>query len=398
MSSHARTTAKILLGFSCLSGFAGAAHGFNPNEGAIPADYVATRQNAPLPAKVVPQRYYTPTFTSNPVISPARNVAIPVAAPAPVAPAPVAAVAPITFAAPTPVAAAPVAVRAVPAQQPVIAAAGAYPTPVYAPPAPYTPPAPFTPTAYTAAEAAPGGAFKANRFSLALGGYYDEYEENTIGMNEKGRFFSLEGSYEHYFNDRWFLGAEARGSKGEADYTSSATGSADNIEQWELEGRLLGGSDKLLPGGDRLKLYSGLGTRYFSDELKGAVSTTGARGYDRRITQFYIPIGATYSFSALGLEWAPNLEYDHLLYGHVQSRLQNLPPRHALNNDQYDGYGLRGELMVGKTDSSGFGWQAGPYFRYWDMQDSEWDQTPTTGGYEPANTRIQVGAKVKATF
>ena len=44
----------------------------------------------------------------------------------------------------------------------------------------------------------------------------------------------------------------------------------------------------------------------------------------------------------------PNIEYDQLVWGNVNSRLQN-DNYYNINNTQHDGYGIRGELMFGRN-------------------------------------------------
>ena len=187
---------------------------------------------------------------------------------------------------------------------------------------------------------------------------------------------------------------EFRAARGSTDY-ESVSGTIDDIGQWDMEARLLMGYAPTYYQQGRTKLYTGLGSRYFSDELKGKVASLGGSGYDRRIFQLYLPIGITYDFAAFGLTFTPNMEYDHLLWGNVSSRLGTLGGAFRnIENKQTEGYGLRGELMMGQVDARGKGWQFGPFVRYWDIPNSDAD-----GGFiEPENTRLQAGAKMKFLF
>lgn len=371
---------------------------FNPNEGTLSTPAYQPRPAINLPPRVVPQRYY--------VHVPATPVApAPVLAPAP-APAITYAPAPVPAAEPAP------EIRYTPAQQPIEAAAPTYTyqaqaTPYY-PPAPAAVPAPYyppvqepAPTYYAPAPQPvtytpePSQRSKpANRFTLGVEGYYDEYQEDVVDLTDTGIFGSLTGSYTHYFNDQWYGMLDLRYSRGSADYESTS-GSIDDITQWETENRLLAGYEFPRIGNDkRLKTYFGLGQRYFSDELKGKSTGSGAQGYDRRIFQLYVPIGITYEFPAYGLTFTPNLEFDPVIYGNVSSRLGTLPGYTNIENEQTEGYGIRGEFLMGQTNERGNGWQFGPFVRYWKLPDSKVD----AGFIEPENTRLQVGAKLNILF
>jgi hypothetical protein len=381
-----------------------------PNAATMQAAPYATY--APLPEGVVPARYYqysaaVPTVarpaSMNTAPMPSNNVAT-IVPPAPlVAASPVAA--PMTTTVSTPA-----LVAITPAPAPT------YNAPTYNAPA-YNAPAIAQP--YAQIEPAAGSNVRSNansylrrptsnqtanlrpvintdRYSVGIEGYYDEYEEDSVDLKDQGVFGSITASYEHDFNAQWYGRAEGRGSYGNADY-ESISGEIDNIPQWELEARLLAGYN-LLHGSAKTSFYSGIGTRYFVDELKGESTSLGALGYDRRILQVYLPIGFTYSFNAYGLQFTPNLEYDRLIYGHVNSRLQTIPGFYELNNIQTSGNGFRGELMMRALDGRGAGWEFGPFFRYWDIADSNDDTNPSGTWLEPENTRLQVGASVKYLF
>lgn len=48
------------------------------------------------------------------------------------------------------------------------------------------------------------------------------------------------------------------------------------------------------------------------------------------------------------------------------------------DNTQHDGYGLRGEIMIGQKPSSvsDIGWEFGPFVRYWNIKDSNITTAP----------------------
>lgn len=371
-----------------------------------------------LAGSVIPKRYYgaVPQTVRHPadIAPPApRAVATPVpaaplmqlpaAAPAPAwTPPPAPAPAPLT---PLPMAATP---RQTPIEQP---AAAEIEAPRYVPAeqfagvaAPYNPPAYATSTEpapqlqqLPSSYVPPHRTSPRDRFSVGIEGFYSNYEEGSIGMEESGPFGSLTGSYTHYFSPRWYGALDLRGSYGYADYSSSS-GEISDITQWETENRLLAGYD-FTYAGNSLKVYSGLGTRYFSDEAKGKVSSTGALAYDRRIFQLYLPIGATYEFSAYGIDFAPNLELDPIFWGNVSSRLGSIPGYYDVENRQTSGLGIRAELMMRQLNSAGSGWEFGPFLRYWDVPDSDTTTDPASNVWvEPENSRLQAGAALKYRF
>jgi hypothetical protein len=240
--------------------------------------------------------------------------------------------------------------------------------------------------------------YDADRFSIGIEGYYDQYEEDSVSLTDKGMFGGVSLAYTHYFNPQWFAGIDARGAIGSTDY-ESVSGTIDDIPQWEVETRLLTGYDIAFPGRGVLKPYFGFGTRYFVDELKGKVTETGANGYDRRIFQIFMPIGATYEYSSMGLDFAPNLEIAPLIWGNVSSRLGTLAGFYNVENRQDSGMLLKGEFMMGQRLANGTSWQFGPFVRYWDVPDSKTEVDPASRVWiEPENTRLQAGASVKYSF
>lgn len=362
---HCSIMHLTLLGGLLLATSSTAALAFDPNAGAVEVRTPAMYR--PLPASIVPQRYYQHA----PVAASAPTYRAPDTAPyQPAEPI----YTPINTLAPLPMVSAP-----------------SYSVPL----APELPPAPApalmqVPNNYTPPQRT---IVTADRFTLGIEGFYDEYQEDSVSLVDEGYFAGVTASYEHFFQPDWYGAVEIRAARGSTDY-ESVSGTIDNISQWDTETRLLAGYSPTYYQQGRTKFYAGLGARYFSDELKGKTSSLGDIGYDRRIFQLYVPIGITYEFAAYGLTFAPNVEVDKLLWGNVSSRLGTIPGFTNIENEQTEGYGLRGELMMGQMDERGRGWQFGPFVRYWDIPDSKVD----AGFIEPENTRIQAGANLKYAF
>ena len=309
--------------------------------------------------KVMPA--YNPPLRAPVLVAPA-----PAFVPAP--PAPVAAPAPIAYA---------------PAPAPVMAAA-----PVAAP---------MAVSSYSDTPVQPLFS-RQNRFAVGVEGFYDHYEVESVDLTSRAQYGSLTAEFTHYYDPHWFNSIEARGSYGSEDY-KSVSGTLKDVSQYEFEGRALAGYDVDYGNGRHFKPYIGLGARHYRDNGKDEVTSLGLAGFDRRITQFYLPIGFAFEFPAYGLQFAPRVEFDPLLYGNVSSRRGNVAGFENVENDQREGYGWRAEFMMGQVNERGAGWQFGPFLRMWHMRDSE-NETDSTGTnwVEPRNNRWQAGAAFKLLF
>ena len=394
----------------------GGAHAWNPNADADPAVFAPTKTAHALPSYVVPQRYYSNPYTAPapaPVTyTPPVTTPQPVAAVAPSYSAPVAAASP-SYAAPITASAAP----------------NSYSAPAYAAPIAATvtaalPPAP-TPQvmapAITSAEpiieepvihAAPPSNVPKNKHYVGIEGFYDEYKEPVAHLDSTTTYGGLNAGLTHYFDPHLYGLFEGRGDYGREHYKSDS-GVANGINDWEFEGRTLLGYDSHFGTTDmHFKPYTGLGLRYYVDEGKDTTSSSGGvtySGYDRKITQLYMPLGVTYEFHMYGLTMAPNAEYDQLLYGHVASRLGTLSGYSNIVNEQNPevGYGLRGEFAISEINEHGEGWEFTPFVRYWHFNNSDTTYAlsgiqgghQTVGAFiEPNNNRVQAGAKLKYLF
>jgi len=246
----------------------------------------------------------------------------------------------------------------------------------------------------------PFDAYAEGKFSFGLEGFTDNYEEPEPGVevDEHATYGSITAGYTYNFNNAYFVGMEGRGSYGRNDY-KSVSGTADNIPQYETEARLLGGMRIPMQGGTTVFIpYFGLGSRFYYDNSNGVVTSLGAAGYDRRILQFYAPIGFKMEITSGAWTYSPMIEFDPLLLGKVNSRLGNVPGFYNITNTQKNGYGWRGEFMIGQKYQN-YSWEAGPFFRYWKIDESETDTDQIGQVFvEPKNTRIQAGAGLRFNF
>ena len=233
----------------------------------------------------------------------------------------------------------------------------------------------------------------ANEYSVGVEGFYDRYQLPGL-FNVNTTYGSVTGNYTHY-GEHMFGALDGRASYGEGDFRSASIGNVNDLTQWEYEVRARAGAIFTVADGTLLP-YSGIGMRYHIDDEKGSVSTLGSPGYDRRFTQYYIPIGATYSYKTQnGWLFMPNIEYDYLLYGHIDSRFINIGGTENETNHQKSGHGWRAEFMVGRQQER-YSWQVGPFFRYWNIRNS--DVKGAFSVSEPANERFQLGIAVRVKW
>ena len=233
-----------------------------------------------------------------------------------------------------------------------------------------------------------------NRSSIGIEGFYDAYSEPG-DVRDNSEYGSVTGTYVFNTGPGLFGALDGRLSIGTDHYSSPDDGTSSGSPQYEGDFRARIGNNF---GGDtQFSPYIGLGTRIFEDASAGTVTTGGALGYDRRIYQVYLPVGVTWQFG-LGNEWVvvPTTEFDEFLWGKVNSELQDAGG-YNINNDQHNGYGLRADFMLKPSADST--WEAGPFVRYWNIQDSSVATDPSgTQWIEPQNTRLQAGVAFKWLF
>lgn len=223
------------------------------------------------------------------------------------------------------------------------------------------------------------------------------YKEPGL-MKEEGFMYGINGAIA-YHNYNYMLSLEAKASMGEVDYTSTSSGSLDNIDDtmWEIRG--LAGYDFGIPETFAITPYVGAGYRHLEDNMGGKRSTTGARGYDREISYVYSPIGVdvTRVFEN-GWNIKLRLEYDKFWDGKVESHLGSIPGYYDIENDQDKGYGCRGSLAFKKRGER-IDLIIEPFFRYWNIKDSK--RTTDPGGttwIEPKNTSKEFGINLAIEY
>ena len=235
-----------------------------------------------------------------------------------------------------------------------------------------------------------------SQFNVGVEGFYDKYRESSLDVTTQSGYGSILAGY--VYNLPYVFGAiDGRFSYGEANY-KSPDGHISGTPQYDGEVRVRGGLNI-----GNFSPYVGVGGRFFLDKGTGTETNLGYGGYDRHITQYYIPIGADWQFPLTndGLTLTPNVEFDQLVYGKVKSDVAPFLGYDA-ENHQHSGYGLRASLMLGDkvTGTRNTSWQAGPFVRYWHITQSDTFTAPDGSftGYEPNNTRLQVGGRLRFIF
>ena len=226
------------------------------------------------------------------------------------------------------------------------------------------------------------------------------YDEPGV-MEEEGVMWGILGSYT--YRDNWMLKAEGRFSYGQVDYDGQLSdGTSDtisDIDDYMLEFRGLGGYDFPIFTATTLTPYIGFGYRYLNDDM-----SCDPAGYERESNYYYSQIGIE-TFTDLDNGWAFGLkiEYDYFWKGVQKSHLSDaVAALSDVENDQEDGYGIRGSVKVQKkTDRVDY--LIEPFIRYWNIEESEEAAVSLSGtvigtGVEPENDSIEIGVKFAVKF
>ena len=233
------------------------------------------------------------------------------------------------------------------------------------------------------------------------------YEEPDV-MKGKGMMYGVVASYAYH--SKLMLKAEGKFSYGQVDYYSTNTGTMEDIYDYMLELRGLGGWDFLVWDDDivfaYITPYTGIGYRYLNDDLSGMTSSTGAIGYERESNYLYSPIGIEAAITELENNWTLGamVEYDLFWYGVQRSHLEDfIVGLDTLDNDQHKGWGIRGSIKI-QNEWEKMGLIIEPFIRYWNIGKSE--ETPITYsgtpigviGHEPKNNSMEIGGKLVVIF
>ena len=195
----------------------------------------------------------------------------------------------------------------------------------------------------------------------------------------------LEGSAFYFALDGRWMG-------GRTDYdgwlmtTPPTPHESEDIGDYYYEGRLHLGRVADLSETSQLWFATGLAYRYLKDHMN-----KDPYGYLRESNYVYMPITGELRFKGGTWEFDLKGELDYLLAGWQDSHMNSGTLRH----EQHEGYGLRlsAKIQV-NLDGKKSGVFVEPFYRFWEIQDSESD-----GGYlEPHNTTKEFGIRAGITF
>jgi hypothetical protein len=246
-----------------------------------------------------------------------------------------------------------------------------------------------------------------NEIGVTVSSY--AYSEPSLNVSMKATNLGLDYTGTYAFGNDWFVLGNLNYNNGSVKY--SGTGTQSGIPQYYYDFKGVVGYDFAFEGFN-LSPYAGIGYRFLSQQWGGTTTSTGAAGYDRQSTYNYLPIGVIHRFAVNGdkAKIETTLEYDYLISGNQFSGLSSLNGTRGgntytgipnANNSQNSGYGINLTVMY-KEES----WGVGPYFKYWNIQQSNnayatigVNGTPTNYYfYEPANSTKEYGVKAIYRF
>ena len=225
------------------------------------------------------------------------------------------------------------------------------------------------------------------------------YEEPSIDIKDEADMYSLIAAVSGRSKAKALIGRmEGRFGYGRVYYDGSlndGTPFTDEGDDYIIELRALIGRDLQLTK-TILTPYFGFGYRYLNDHLESQYA------YQRHITYYYCPIGFKTETSLFPTwSWGINLEYDIFLAGSVKSCLSDITPvLDDVTNNQDKGLGARCSIYLKKEINKELSFAVEPFFRYWDIQDSDINYITALGyyivgiGYEPANSTKEYGIKM----
>lgn len=219
-----------------------------------------------------------------------------------------------------------------------------------------------------------------------------KYEEPSLAVTLKGYKSGLDFSAIGNASDDWFIRGDARYETGNTDYTGSGTKSGNPDWYYELRGTVGRDFDQ---GTYDLSPYLGLGYRYLFNDLRGR-SSTGAVGYRRTSQYTYVPVGATHRLKLeSNARLATTFEYDYLIKGQQTSYLTDtaIAGYGDVVNKQRTGHGIRGSMYYEKNN-----WSFGPWFQYWNINQSDTASAGLVTGFEPKNKTTEIGLRLGFRF
>lgn len=211
---------------------------------------------------------------------------------------------------------------------------------------------------------------------------------NDINIREDGLKYGLTGVLTGSLYGDWFAKLDTRFAMGDLTYEGFLqNGRPINIYEipnYITEVRGFIGHDFTF-GDFAISPMVGIGYRYLFDN---AHDSSSASGYGRTSQYLFFPVAVNPRIRLSNDDVVSlHFEYDHLLIGYQTSYLSDISPGFGdFRNTQDSGFGLRGELNY-KTNR----WSFGPFFNYWNINDSEIKD----GLLEPHNQTLEMGVQFR---
>lgn len=241
--------------------------------------------------------------------------------------------------------------------------------------------------------------------------YREPHMDTPISIKGRMQGFNAKYTYLGFMADKsgsedTFLTVDFRYMAGSTDYdgwlqsTPPTPHTVEDIGDYYWEGRVLFGQAFYATDSLSLLPYFGLGYRFLRDH-----SGKSEGGYDRDSHYIYIPLGADVKWNlGGGWTWALNAEFDWFFKGRQISRMSDVDPNYSdVSNQQDQGYGLRLSTRFQK-DFARVGVFVEPFWRYWHIQNSDWQPLEYKGMLtpyalkEPFNTTREYGLKAGLVF
>ena len=248
---------------------------------------------------------------------------------------------------------------------------------------------------FTSLVHAESGVKKNINFSIGTETFFTTYDEPGVMHNEgwlDGVSYSL--SYQEQRN--WSIKLEGMVAIGQVDYSSEKSGTMSDQNNYMADTR---GIIEYIPDNSYISFFSGLAYRYLENDAQGRVSSTNNWGYNRISHYIYSPIGINLTFIQTGdWQFMLKLEYDRFWFGVQESELGYVSGYDDIRNNQYSGYGYRYSFAIQKKINTDCWISISPFFRYWNIDDSEVVADSSSRYWEPANETNEYGVNISVLF
>lgn len=240
----------------------------------------------------------------------------------------------------------------------------------------------------------------ARQYELLLGPYLSQFKtkETESSAKEKGGLYGIFGRYESHFDGAAVLFDLAYAS-GDLDYEGD--GEADNIANSMVEIRGAIGRDFLWKEKYRITPFVGMGYRNLNDDANKRTTSTGEDLYREETIYVYNPIGVrVLSLSEEGA-WiiGGRIEYENFINGKVNRQLSATSNYDDVTLRQGNGRGFRFSMdFTHLLTDDGRGIIIEPFYRYWDIAESDTVVNDNGSWVEPENTSSEWGVNVMLSF